>query len=76
MKIWKIGCTTKYGTDTILIKQEKEPTQKELDLIEKKWRKEFDIEKNSEYPYIEINGCIENNIIPTMTQYLQQEDCS
>ena len=45
MKIWKIGCTTKYGTDTILIKQEKEPTQKELDLIEKKWRKEFDIEK-------------------------------
>ena len=34
MKIWKIGCTTKYGKDTILIKQEKEPTQKELNLID------------------------------------------
>ena len=39
MKIWKIGCTTKHGTDTILIKQEKEPTQKELNLIEKNGEK-------------------------------------
>ena len=75
MKIWKIDCTTKHGTDTVLIKQEKEPTQKELNLIEKKWRKEFDIDKDDEYPYIEISGWIEESIIPTMTQYLQQDDC-
>ena len=37
--------------------------------------KEFDIDDESEYPYIEVLGQIYKNNIPTMNQYLQQEDC-
>ena len=37
--------------------------------------KEFDIDDESEYPYIKVLGQIYKNNIPTMNQYLQQEDC-
>ena len=73
--VWKISITTKYGTDLILVNQPKEPTQTQLDKLEKKWKKEFDIDDESEYPYIEVLGQIYKNNIPTMNQYLQQEDC-
>ena len=73
--VWKISITTKYGTDVILVNQPKKPTQTQLDKLEKKWKKEFDIDDESEYPYIEVLGQIYKNNIPTMNQYLQQEDC-
>ena len=56
--VWKISITTKYGTDVILVNQPKKPTQTQLDKLEKKWKKEFDIDDESEYPYIEVLGQI------------------
>jgi len=73
--VWKISIITKYGTDVILVNQPKRPTQTQLNKLEKKWKKEFDIDDESEYPYIEVLGQIYKNNIPTMTEYLQQEDC-
>ena len=59
--VWKISIITKYGTDVILVNQPKEPTQAQLDKLEKKWKKEFDIDDESEYPYIEVLGQIYKN---------------
>ena len=72
--VWKISIITKYGTDIVLINQPKKPTQPQLDKLEKKWKKELDIDNESEYPYIEILGQINRNNIPTLTDYLQQEN--
>ena len=72
--VWKISIITKYGTDIVIINQPKKPTQTQLDKLEKKWKKEFDIDDESEYPYIEILGQINRNNIPTLTEYLQQEN--
>ena len=73
--VWKISIITKYGTDIILINQLKKPTKTQLNKLEKKWKKEFEIDDESEYPYIEVLGQIYKNNIPTMNQYLQQEGC-
>ena len=72
--VWKISIITKYGTDIVLVNQPKKPTQAQLNKLEKKWKKEFDIDDESEYPYIEILGQINRNNIPTLTEYLQQEN--
>ncbi len=73
--VWKISIITKYGNDIILINQLKKPTKTQLNKLEKKWKKEFEIDDESEYPYIEVLGQIYKNNIPTMNQYLQQEGC-
>ena len=73
--VWKISIIDKYGRNVVLVSQPKEPTQTQLDKLEKKWKKEFDIEDDSEYPYVEISGQIYKDRIPTMKEYLQQEDC-
>ena len=73
--VWKISIITKYGTDIILINQLKKPTKTQLNKLEKKWKKEFEIDDESEFPYIEVLGQIYKNNIPTMNQYLQQEGC-
>ena len=38
------------------------------------FNEKFDIDNESEYPYIEILGQINRNNIPTLTEYLQQEN--
>ena len=73
--VWKISITDEYGRNVVLVSQPKEPTQAQLDKLGKKWKKEFDIEDDSEYPYVEISGQIYKDRIPTMKEYLQQEDC-
>ena len=72
--VWKISIVTKYGTDVVLINQPKKPTQPQLNKLEKRWKKEFDIDDESEYPYIEVLGQIKKNNIPTLTEYLRQEN--
>ena len=72
--VWKISIVTKYGTDVVLINQPKKPTQTQLDKLEKKWKKEFYIDDEIEYPYIEVLGQIKKNNIPTLTEYLRQEN--
>jgi hypothetical protein len=73
--IWKIEITTRYGNDVVLIKQSEKPTQKQLDKIIEKWKKHFQIDSESEYPFIEVLGQIYTNKIPTIQQYLKQELC-
>ena len=41
--VWKISIITKYGADIVLVNQQKKPTQTQLNKLEKKWKKEFDM---------------------------------
>jgi hypothetical protein len=73
--VWKINCATKHGIDTVLVRQDNEPTKKQLKKLDNKWRKEFDIEKDDERCYVELAGCIGIKNIPFLDEYIKSKEC-
>lgn len=71
--IYKIEIRTRFGPDVILVKGKEEPTNAQIEAIEKRWRKDIVEEdgEDSEYPYVEIIGSIILDRIPTTEEYIE-----
>ena len=69
-KIWKITVSTKYGTDVILVCQDEEHTAGELQDIEERFQRDYEVEASAgiEAGYIDIN-----HIPQGVAQYLAIE---
>ena len=69
-KVWKITVSTKYGTDVILVCQDEEPSASELQAIEERFQRDYDVEvsASTEAGYIDIN-----HIPQGVNRYLTEE---
>ena len=69
-RVWKITVSTKYGTDVVLVCQDKEPTAGELQDIEERFQRDYDVEASAgtDSGYIDVE-----NIPQGVAQYLAVE---
>ena len=68
--IWLISVETRHGTDVVLIRQEKEPTNKELKQIEDKFQHDYDLEANA----CTECGCRDFDMLPTSVKDFIEND--
>ena len=71
--LWCVSVETKHGVDTVLIRQEKEPTVEEMDEIKNVFMHNFDMEEDQIYVSTECGMRYISDLPTSVDDYVRRE---